>query len=53
MTAAAGCAAGAAAPCDTEPHPTPFHRSISMLNRHRALLLDSTYRPVGVANWQR
>lgn len=29
------------------------HRPIQVLNRYRALLLDSTYRPVGVANWQR
>lgn len=28
-------------------------RGFSVLNRYRALLLDSTYRPVGVANWQR
>jgi hypothetical protein len=27
--------------------------SIRVLSRYRALLLDATYRPVGVANWQR
>lgn len=36
-----------------EPLASTPHRSISVLNRYRALLLDSTYRPVGVANWQR
>ena len=43
--------AGAAGPGE-QIASTP-HRSISVLNRYRALLLDSTYRPVGVANWQR
>lgn len=36
-----------------EPVGSTPHRSISVLNRYRALLLDSTYRPVGVTNWQR
>jgi len=39
---------GACGPIGSTPH-----RSISVLNRYRALLLDSTYRPVGVTNWQR
>lgn len=59
--AAAGAAAAAAAPAldphdaggaGTLPASTP-HRSISVLNRFRALILDQSYRPVGVANWQR
>ena len=29
------------------------HESIRPLSRYRALLLDASYRPVGVANWQR
>lgn len=54
-SSSAAAAQPAAAP---EPDPcadpaSTQHRSISVLNRYRALLLDSTYRPVGVANWQR
>lgn len=29
------------------------HRSLQMLSRYRALVLDSAYRPIDVVNWQR
>lgn len=56
-TAAAAAAepavAASAEPSYASPDASTPHRGFSVLNRYRALLLDSTYRPVGVANWQR
>lgn len=46
-------AAGESQPAAAAAAESPLRGGLSVLNRYRALLLDSTYRPVGVANWQR
>lgn len=40
-------------PTPSLPQQQEQHTHLRMLSRYRALLLDATYRPVGVANWQR
>ncbi|KAL4853339.1 hypothetical protein ACK3TF_005685 [Chlorella vulgaris] len=46
-------AAAAAATTADESESSTHLRGMSVLSRYRALLLDNSYKPVGVANWQR